>query len=123
MEKEIKGFKVTSEMIVNPYDYTPTGKFNPHSVRPWLIHNEYGPLCVVFASCEQDALDEAVDNDRLDSCLIPEADYADYGVWTDNDRSAHLGNAGEPFDLDYIGMVELPNSAFADMIPQESEDE
>lgn len=113
---------ITDEMIVNPDDYIPTGKFNPHHIRPWLIHNEYGVLCVVFASCEQDALDEAVDNDRLDSCLIAESDYADYGVWTDDDESAHLGNAGEPFDLTYIGLVELPNNALADFCPQDEDD-
>ncbi len=109
--------------VVNPDDYIPQGEFNPHNVRPWLIHNEYGTLAIVYADNEQDALDEAVDADKLDSCLIPEEelvvnehgeDVADHG---DGEVASRLGNAGEPFDLTYIGMVPLPNQQYGVATP------
>ncbi len=115
--------------VVNSDDYIPQGEFNPHNVRPWLIHNEYGTLAIVYADNEQDALDEAVDADKLDSCLIPEEelvvnehgeDVADHG---DGEVASRLGNAGEPFDLTYIGMVPLPNQQYGVATPQEQEHE
>jgi hypothetical protein len=55
----------------------------------------------VFAHHEQEALDIIVDEStKLDSCLV---DYGD-DVY---DEYAALGNAGELFDLSYIGMKEI----------------
>jgi len=98
--------------VVNPDDYIPTGEFNPHNVRPWLIHNEYGTLAIVYASHEQDALDEAVDGDKMDSCMVSPEDYAEAEREGHADEYANLGNAGEPFDLTYIGMIPLPNKQY-----------
>ena len=78
--------------------YTPNG-YNPHNVRAWGIYNEYGILAIAIGSHEQEALDNAVDNDCMDSCLVEESER-------DEDH-ASLGNAGEPFDLSYISMTEL----------------
>lgn len=100
--------------VVNPDDYIPNGGFNPHHVRPFLIHNEYGVLCVVYASHEQDALDEAVDANRLDSCLVSDADYKEAEDEGHADEFARLGNDGEPFDLTYIGLIELPNAPYGE---------
>jgi hypothetical protein len=109
--------------VVNPDDYIPAGEFNPHNIRPWLIHNEYGTLAIVYASNEQDALDEAVDGDKMDSCLVqPECiltgtegenpdDCTTHDHKIDEDV-AYLGNASEPFDLTYIGIVPLPNQQY-----------
>ena len=92
----------------------PQGESNPHNVRPWLLHDHGFALAVVFADCLQDALDIAVDNDKLDRYLIDKADYGDYEVETDSPRCAFLGNAGEPFDIDALGYVELqPYLSFA----------
>ena len=36
-------------------------EFNPHNVRLWIIGHEFGAIVSLFASCEQDALDEMLD--------------------------------------------------------------
>jgi hypothetical protein len=100
--------------VVNPDEYFANGDFNPHHVRPFLIHNEFGVLCVVYAQSEQDALDEAVDANRLDSCLVSAADYQEAEQEGHADEFANLGNAGEPFDLTYIGVIELKNAPYGD---------
>lgn len=75
--------------------------FNPHSVRLWVIGNEFGALCAVWADCEQDALDEAVDANFLDSLQVDEAEFAQMPE-DEQDEFARLGNAGEPFDLSNV---------------------
>jgi hypothetical protein len=72
--------------------------FNPHSVRLWVIGNEFGALCAVWADCEQDALDEAVDANFLDSLQV-DADAFAQMTEDEQDGFARLGNASEPFDL------------------------
>lgn len=72
--------------------------FNPHNVRLWVIGHEFGAVCAVWASCEQDALDNAADRGWMDMFLI--GDDADV-----TDDAAFLGNAGEPFDLTYAWCV------------------
>lgn len=83
-------------------DVTFTGEYNPHGIKLFVISNEYGYVAAVWASCEQDALDEAVDADLMGGFAIDEADA--------DEDTARLGNAGEPFDLTYCGMHHLPQS-------------
>jgi hypothetical protein len=83
-------------------DVTFDGEYNPHGTKLFVISNEYGYVAAVWASCEQDALDEAVDADLLHCFAIEEADA--------DEDTARLGNAGEPFDLTYCGMHALPQS-------------
>jgi|TARA_R110000764_G_scaffold188976_1_gene274256 hypothetical protein len=67
----------------------------------WGVWNEYGLIAIVYAHHEQEALDVIVDEStKLDSCLVEfsEANYED---------CCSLGNAGELFDLSYIGMKEI----------------
>jgi hypothetical protein len=97
--------------VVNPDDYIAKGDFNPHNVRPWLIHNEFGTLAIVYANNEQDALDEAVDGGKMDSCMVSREDWEESQRNQDDDY-AMLGNASEPFDLTYVGMVPLPNQQY-----------
>lgn len=67
----------------------------------WAVWNEYGVIAIVFADCEQDALDIIVDEStRLDSCLAEDIDDV-------HEEHCSLGNAGELFDLSYIGMQEI----------------
>jgi hypothetical protein len=77
---------------------------------PWLIHDHGIAVCVVFASCEQDALDEAADNDKLNRYLVTPEQFEEYGgedkVF---EQCALLGNAGEPFDIETLAIVQLPN--------------
>jgi len=120
--------------VVNADDFIPKGEFNPHNVRPWLLHDHGFTLAVVFADSLQDAIDEAVDNDKLDRYqLDPNDEHVreDYmhevesgqgmkvekdgaTVWLDwNDEVAFLGNASEPFDIEGLDAIELPNPPFS----------
>lgn len=124
--------------VVNFDDWIPAGEYNPHNVRPWLLHDHGFTLAVVFAGNLQDALDIAVDSDKLDRFQIDrenDSERSDYMTtdvkemasgfdsecpeFTDAQgvqywwkiEPAFLGNAGEPFDIESLGVVELPNPA------------
>ena len=98
--------KWSDEDVVNVRDFIPAGEYNPHNVRPWLLHDHGFTIAVVFADCLQDALDIAVDEDKMDRFLIQESDMGDY---TDAEGISYLGNASEPFDIEGLGIVELDN--------------
>ena len=67
----------------------------------WAVWNEFGVIAIVYADHEQGALDTIVDEStKLDSCLV---EYGD-DVYEEH---ATLGNAGELFDLSYIGMKQI----------------
>jgi len=106
MEAIVNQIKFTDEDVVDIDDWIPAGEYNPHNVRPWLLHDHGFVLAVVFADCLQDAIDEAVDADKLDRFLVNEADRGDY---PDDEGISLLGNAGEPFDIESLGYVELDN--------------
>ena len=123
IEITYKGHKFTDRDVVNIEEWIPAGMFvyNPHSVRPWLIYGEFGTLCVVFAQSEQDAFDIAVDDGRLDSHQIPDAEHnIDCAT---NCNALHAGNASEAFDQTYLGIVEIPNVSlsFSFMVSGHSE--
>ena len=122
MQAEFNGVRFTDADVVNPRDYIPAGEYNPHNVRPFLLHDHGFMLAVVFAQHLQDAIDEAVDADKLDRYLLNAEDphhRADYGTtneageWDWNDSVSFFGNAGEPFDIDTLGALELPNPPFS----------
>lgn len=98
------------ETIVNPdnWDYS-NGK-------AWAIFNEYGLIALSFESNEQDALDDAADAGRLDSCRMSDEDAAEYESkgWD----VSYLGNACEPFNLDYISMQQLTVSRVFEIIAE-----
>ena len=108
MKSKFREIEFTDADVVNSDNWIPDGEYNPHNVRPWLLHDHGFVLAVVFADCEQDAIDEAVDEDKLDRYLIAEEDLSDYGDDTIEGVS-YLGNAGEPFDIESLGLIELPN--------------
>lgn len=126
--------------VVNKDDFIPKGEYNPHNVRPFLLHDHGFVIAVVFADCLQDALDEAVDADKLDHLMIDlkdQNDRDDYLVkdkvtpgydancpeyvdeqggkywWQEGSEPAFLGNASEPFDIEVLEAVELPNPPFS----------
>ena len=70
----------------------------------YIIFNEFGPIALVFAGNEQEALDTAVDAGRLDSCKMSPEDHTE--AETNGWDVTYLGNASEPFNLDYISMKE-----------------
>ena len=76
-------------------------EFNPHKVKPWIIGNEYGVLCLVWGDCEQDALDAACDGDMLAGLAIDEKDALEKEEKYGGEGVMRLGNASEPFDSTY----------------------
>lgn len=107
--------------IVNIDDFVPSEEFNSHNVHPILIHDAgFVVLGVVFAAHLQDALDIMVDNHKLDSFLIQEAsntpgttginasDYPTLGT-EEEEGITRLGNASEPFDIETLGALDMPN--------------
>lgn len=89
-------FEVNSEDfrlngVVFPYQY------NPHNIRPWAIGHAFGVVCVVWASCEQDAFDEMVDA-NYEQFIVPPDRLAEM---SDEEREelVGLGNASELCDL------------------------
>lgn len=103
---EINGVTVTEKDVINPDAWVPEGQYNPHRVRPWLITNSFSNcgcqvIGIVFATCEGDALDEAVNENRMDHLQLKEEEA--------DDETIRLGNAGEPFDIEGVHIEELPN--------------
>lgn len=99
-------FRFEDSDIANPDDWIPKGEYNPHNVRPFLLHDHGFTVCVVFASNLQDALDAAVDADKLDRFQVSEQELRDY---RNEEGLTFLGNASEPFDIEGLDVVELPN--------------
>lgn len=105
------GMTFTDADIINPDDFIAGGEYNPHNVHPILLYGVYGTIGVVFASHLQDALDIAVDENKLNGYAVADEDLADYG--DDEDGIARLGNAGEPFNIQDVGAEDLVNPPFS----------
>ena len=82
-------------------------ELNPHNVRLFLIGDEFGPICAIWASCLQDALDEMVDANLGDRFLINEEDIKDYEKDDLMDSITYLGNTSEPADLEELWTEEI----------------
>jgi hypothetical protein len=106
MQSTYKQITFNDDDVVNPDEFIPAGEYNPHNVRPFLLHDHGFTLAIVFADCLQDALDIAADEERLDRFAVAADDV-------DGEGLAYLGNAGNPFDIESIDVVELPNPAFS----------
>jgi hypothetical protein len=125
----------TDEDVIDMDSLSFEGDYDPHRRQLWLIHDHGFTICVVEADSLQDALDEAVDNGKMDRFQIhpeDESDRSDYMTsdvsemaagfdperpeYVDEDgvkywwstEPAFLGNASEPFDIDTICYVALP---------------
>jgi hypothetical protein len=97
-------FSFSDKDIVNPDDCIFQGEYNPHNVRAWLLHDHGFTIAVVFADCLQDAIDIAVDENKMDRYQISENDLGDY---ENEEGISYLGNAGEPFDIESLGVIEF----------------
>ena len=75
--------------------------------KTYAIYNEFGVVAIVYADCEQDALDEAVDSGKLDSMIMGAEDFAEHEQEGGHDRYIFAGNAGEPVWTDYLGINEI----------------
>jgi len=134
----------TDEDVVDLSDINYAGEYNPHNQMMWLLHDHGFTLCVVMASSLQNALDIAVDNDKLDRFQIDPEDSSDRKVYlTTNEAGqdpdspeyvddegvkywwsgepAFLGNASEPFDIESIGFVsfDLPKRSVVSLYGEE----
>ena len=76
-------------------------EYNPHNERFWIIDLGYGTRCLVWASHEQDALDEACDEGLLDCILVDEEDLEPDIEYN------YLGNASEAADLTDVHMQSI----------------
>jgi hypothetical protein len=103
---EVQGVKFTDADVIDLDDFIPAGEYNPHNVHPWLLHDHGFALVVVFAGTLQDALDKAVDENKLDRYHVVDSNLGDY---EDGEGLTYLGNASEPFDIESLGVIELPN--------------
>jgi hypothetical protein len=112
LEKEMKSFEVASGITITDDDlvdfdnFIAAGEYNPHNVHPFVIHDHGFVLAVIFESNMQDALDAAVDANKMDRYLINDDDLKDY---TDEEGITYLGNASEPFDIQNVEVIELTN--------------
>jgi len=82
------------------------GEFNPHNVRLFVIGHEFGAIGAVWASCEQDALDELVDCD-LGDCFLIDLEEFEKMSEEEKEQTTYLGNASEPADLSYVWIGEV----------------
>ena len=82
-------------------DVTFPWEFNPHKVRLWVIGHEHGPIVAVWASNEQDAFDQMLD-EGYEHFLVEDPEDDPEGV-----KYSYLGNAGEPCNLDYAWIEEV----------------
>jgi len=102
---DVKAENILLNNVILPTTIDAKNAYNLHKVKLWVIGNERGAICAVWASRTIEALDEAVNANRLDCMMADKQDY-------DNDRLTPLGNASELFDLSYawIGEVEIEAS-------------
>jgi hypothetical protein len=91
-EVELNEEEVLCNNVILPWE------FNPHKVTLYVIGHEFGAVGAVWASHEQDALDELIDSGLGKSFLVSEEDQSSA---TEDEREdwTHLGNASEPCDL------------------------
>ena len=108
---EHKSIKFTDDDVLNKDDFIPAGEYNPQCVRPFLLHDHGFVLCVVFACNLQDAIDEAVDAGKLDRYQLTLEQEVGYGP--EANGVSYLGNASEPFDIEGLDAIELPNPPFS----------
>lgn len=99
-EVELPDEKILCNDVILPWE------INPHNCRLWIIGHEFGAVCAVWANHEQDALDEIVDSDNGDSFLVSEKDQKEASE-DEREEWVHLGNAGEPCNLDYAWIQQV----------------
>ncbi len=68
----------------------------------YAISNECGLICIAYGNSMEDALDAAVDSDKMDCQKMSDEDYAEYDAKGWEDSFICAGNAGEPFWSDYL---------------------
>jgi len=104
----LDGEAINPTDAVFPREIDADAPSNPYNVRLWVIGHQFGAVCAVWASHEQDALDRAVDTNRMDFCLAETQDY-------DDEALTALGNASELFDLSEVWIAPVVWDAARDI--------
>lgn len=86
-----------------------SGQYNPHRVKAWLIHNEIYFSFIAIGSCQQDAIDNCVDENLWDSFKMSEESYQEYSENDWDDSYITAGNATEVFWAEnlFIKQIEI----------------
>ena len=106
---ELEGSKIRCNDVMLPAAFDASSAYNPQKIRLWVVGHVFGAVHAVFASHEQDALDELADCGALDFCQVAD------GLTVDEDTVCRLGNASEPFDLSDFWMGEVAFEAARDI--------
>jgi hypothetical protein len=102
-------FRVADEDFVNPEEFA-SYAYDRKKPSVFLFHDHGAVLAVVVADDLQDALDIAADEDKLDRFQVQGEELKDY---EDEEGLSFLGNAGEPFDIESLGVEQLPFPPFS----------
>ena len=93
-------------MLLNQYGYK-AGEYNPRDVGAYAFANEFGPFAIGIGDNEQEAIDDAVDENRFDCQKMSDEDYAEYESKGWDDSYMLAGNASEPFWTTYLHMERI----------------
>ena len=96
-------FQFSDDDVVNAdeYDFNNGRK----EARMFFLHDHGFCVAVVFADDLGEALDLAADDDKLDRYAVSEDERGDYPA---DEGIDFLGNYGHPFDIQSMGVIELP---------------
>ena len=75
--------------------------------KTYAISNAFGILAIVYSNNEQDALDEALDRDKLNSLIMSTEDFKEYSSNGWDDSYTFAGNAGEAIWTEYLHINEI----------------
>ena len=73
----------------------------------YAIGHEFGLITIVYADCDQDAIDEAVDRGKLDCMKMSDEDYAEYESNGWDDSYICAGNASGPFWSEHLWLEQI----------------
>jgi len=83
------------------------GEYNPHNVKAWVIGHEFGAVALVVGEHEQEALDNAMDEGKLECMLMDEDDLNEHAFNSWDDSYTYAGNASEAIWSEYLWIREL----------------
>ena len=106
---EMEGSQIRCNDVMLPAAFDASSAYNPQKIRLWVVGHSYGAVHAVFASHEQNALDELANCGALDFCQVAD------GLTVDEDTVCRLGNASEPFDLSDFWIGEVAFEAARDI--------
>jgi hypothetical protein len=99
-------FELSSDKILCNEETILPGDYHCYDMRLWVISHEFGAVCAVWATCAQDAIDNAVDCGMMDSEMVSDEDYEKMSE-EEREDLLHAGNASEPFYNDYLQIYEV----------------